>query len=148
MAKSLLFGMDGPVARALFEKQGLPFLSYDRAVGIMDEQNQLVGVGLWQNWNTANVDFSYYGVGTLTMGLVRALAKYAITEFDASRVTVHVSKKRRRYLKTVLKFGFRYEGTQHCYYGKLDNARNTAVRLALFRKDLEKLARVETEQAA
>lgn len=148
MAKALLFGHDAQVAQALFRKNGWPDFSFDRAIGILDEQQQLVGVGLFQNWNTANVDFSYYGVGTLTMGLVRAFAKYAITEFDAARVTVHVSKKRRRYLKTVLKFGFNYEGQQRCYYGKQDNGRNTAARLVLFREGIEKLARFEREKAA
>lgn len=148
MAKSLLFGMDSMVAQALFQKYGWPMFEYARAVGIMDEQKQLVGVALWHNWNTANVDFSYYGHGTLTMGLVRALARYAITEFDASRVTVLVMKKRKRYLKTVLKFGFKCEGVQRCYYGKQDNMRNTAVRLVLFREELEKLARVEREKVA
>ena len=148
MAKSLLFGYDGPIAQALFTKHGWPPFAFDRAVGILDEQKALVGVALWQNWNTANVDLSYYGSGTLTMGLVRALAKYAITEFDASRVTVLVMKKRKRYMKAVLKFGFKCEGVQRCYYGKQDNMRNTAVRLVLFREGIEKLARMETEKAA
>lgn len=143
--KSLLFGLDGQLASALFTYKGWPPMSFDRCVGILDEEQKLIGVALFQNWNTCNVDFSYYGDGTLTLGLVRGLARYALEQFDCSRATTLVSKKRRRHLKTVLKFGFRYEGTQRCHYGKVDCMRNTAVRLVMFRDQLEKLAKVSSK---
>lgn len=141
--RSLLLNLDGPVSQALFAKFGWPQFKYERAVGVMDPEKGLVGVALYQNWNGFNIEFSYYGVGTLTSGLIRGLAHYAITEFDCSRGTVLISKKRRRYLKTVLRLGFKYEGTQRCHYGLADNMRNTAVRLVIFRDQLEKLARYD-----
>lgn len=146
--KSLLFGADQHVALALFERHNFPNFSYDRAIGILDERQKLVGVCLLQNWNGSNIEFSYYGAGTLTVGIARALARYILTEFNVSRITVMISKKRKRYIKTVMRFGFRFEGSHRLYYGKIDNARNTAVRMVMFREQVVKLARVPKEEAA
>jgi uncharacterized protein with von Willebrand factor type A (vWA) domain len=146
--KALLFGFDQQVASALFAQKGWPRFSFDRCVGILDDDKKLIGAAMFQNWNTVNVDFSYYGNGTLTMGLARGLARYALEQFNCARATTLVSKKRKRHLKAVMKFGFSYEGTQRCYYGNVDCARNTAVRLVLFREQLEKLARINREEQA
>lgn len=146
--KAFLFGLDQQLADALFASKGWPRLSFDRCIGILDEQKNIVGVVLFQNWNTANVDFSYWGDGSLTLGLARGLAQFVLQEFDCSRVTTMVPKKRKRHLKTCLKFGFVYEGVQRCYYGKEDCIRNTGVRLVMFRDRVEKLARLDRQQAA
>lgn len=143
--KSLLIGCDQLVASTLFKWKQWPAFSFDRAVGILDDTEALVGVALFQNWNTVNVDFSYYGDGTLSLGTCRGLARYGLETFNLQRATTLVPQKRKHHLRTVQKFGFKYEGTMRRYYGSADNVRNTAVRFVMFREQIEKFARVPSK---
>lgn len=105
----------------------------------MDSDGKLVGAGLYQNFNGSNIEGSYYGRGTLTPGIVRGLVKGALA-FDPSRLTVVTAKKNRRLIRALQRIGFRLEGAQRCYYGMRDCARNTGVRLVMFREDMDKIA--------
>lgn len=145
MATGLLFGCDELVAKWLFDIYSWPDLKYNKAIGLLDPQGKLVGGVFYHNWNGSNVEVAYYGKGTMTPGIVRALAKYAITEFDASRLTAVTCKKNRSLIKGLMKIGFKLEGIQRCYYGKKDCNRNIGVRLVAFRDVLEKVAQITTK---
>jgi RimJ/RimL family protein N-acetyltransferase len=122
-------------------------MPFDSAIGVIDPNGKLVGAGLYQNFNGNNVEGSYYGRGTLTAGIVRALIRGA-QAFDPSRLTVVTSKKNRRLMRALQRIGFRLEGAQRCYYGHRDCAKNTGVRLVMFRDQIDKIAGVRQMVAA
>lgn len=145
MSTGLLLDCDKAVAQYIFSIYGWPDLKYNKAIGLLDSRGKLVGGVFFHNWNGSNIEIAYYGRGTMTLGIYRALARYAITEFDASRLTAVTCKKNRQLIKGLLKTGFKFEGTQRCYYGKQDCNRNTGVRLVAFRDTLERVAKLATK---
>ena len=144
MTTGLLFDCDEHVARWLFNfLQCSRHYTYDRAVGLIDPQGGLIGGVLFQNWNGPNVEFSYYGKSTLTLGVTRCLARYILTEFDPARLTAITSKRNRQLMRALQRLGFRLEGVQRCYYGSKDCNRNTGVRFVAFRDAIERVAKFE-----
>lgn len=145
MTTGILVGSDDYVAAKLFAYYKQKAFKYDACFGLMDDTTkELKGAMLLHNYNGNNIELSYYGERTMTPGVIRWLAKTIIYTFNASRLTVMVSKKRRRFIASLQKFGFKLEGVQRCHYGKRDCPRNTGVRLVLFRDRLDKLARINT----
>ena len=120
--------------------------SFDSAIGVVEPNGKLVGAGLFQNYNGANLEFSYYGRRTMTLGIVRALFRIAVA-FDPSRLTVVTAKKNRKLIRALQKIGFKLEGAQRRYYGQRDCARNTGVRLVMFREQMDSIAGVAPQRA-
>jgi hypothetical protein len=140
MVHSLLIGDDQNVANwafAAFRK--VPF-QYNRAYGLLDEEKKLDGAVLFHNCNGANLELSYYGANTMSVGIFRTLAKLAIAEFNPSRCTVVVSKRNKRLMKSLHRCGWKLEGVQRRYYGHLDVNRNAGVRFVLFQEQIERMA--------
>src|SRR3974377_1654869 len=99
----------------------------NRALGIVMEDGTLVGGVLLQNYNGVNIELSYYGPWTLTLGICRVIARVTVLEFNVARCTIITSKKNRRLMRSLQRFGWRLEGVQRCFYGKEDCNRNTGV---------------------
>lgn len=145
--KGLLLDCDAEVAAWAFQTYHRAPMHVDRAVGIVDN-NQLVGAVLFTNYNTINAEMSYYGNGTATVGIFRALARIALYELRLARLTVIVPKRPSFLMKKLSKFGFKYEGVQRRNYGHTDTPRNTGCRFVMFREDLEKLAAEHLKKVA
>lgn len=141
MPSGLMIGDDLAVAAWTFQTFKLYPTMINRAFGLVRD-GKLVGSILLQNFNGVNVELSYYGPMTLSLGIVRSIAKVVLTEFNAARVTVVTSKKNKRLMKSIQRMGFKLEGTQRCYFGARDCARSTGVRFVLFRERIEKIAGV------
>lgn len=139
MTKGLLIDGDVHVAAWAFQEHNKVPHHVDRAIGVV-ENNALIGAALFHSYNTMNANLSYYGKGTLTLGIIRALSKIALYELQLARCTVIVPKRPSYLLKKLHKFGFRYEGVQHRYYGPTNSAKHTGCRFVVFREDIEKLA--------
>src|SRR5258708_9480746 len=92
MTKGLLLGCDAQVAAWAFCVHNKIPLHVDRAFGVV-EDGQLVGAALFSSYNTVNAEFSYYGKSSLTVGIIRALARIALYEFRLARCTVIVPKR-------------------------------------------------------
>lgn len=138
----LLLGEDELVSAWAYETYKLYPMPVVRAIGIINQdQGFLIGAALFQNFNGSNIELSYYGPKTISSGVVRSLARVALT-FPISRGTVITSKRNRRLIKGLLKVGFRLEGVQRRFYGPTDNIRNTGVRLVIFREEIEKIAKL------
>jgi len=118
-------------------------MPFNLSVGIVDVDNNLVGAILFGNFNGINVELDYYGEKTVTLGICRAIARIALTEFNAARVSALVSKRKKHLISTMQKVGFRLEGAQRCFYGRKDCQRNTAIRLVMFREQIEQMARLQ-----
>jgi RimJ/RimL family protein N-acetyltransferase len=145
MSTGLLFDCDEEVANWMFVKYKWPAYKYDKALGLVDSNGVLVGAVFYHSWNGSNVEIAYYGEGTMTLGVYRSLARYAILQFDASRLSAVTSKKNKQLIKGLMKTGFKFEGVSRCYYGKKDTNRNTGVRLVMFRDVLERVGKISPE---
>jgi RimJ/RimL family protein N-acetyltransferase len=141
MSTGLVLDNDDFVAASFLEPRGQTFFKYDRAIGLLDH-GELVGAVLLHGWNGSNLEISYCGKSTMTVGVVRFLASYILTEFDPARLTAVTSKRNRHLIKFLQYLGFKLEGVQRCYYGKKDNNRNAGVRLVAFRDSIERVARL------
>lgn len=141
--RGILLGADDMVAAWAWRTIGLTPMPCDLAIGIVSEDKGLEGAAVFQNFNGNNIELSYYGEGTLSLGIARALARAAISRFSPSRVTVCTSKSNRSLVKALTRpmLGFKLEGAQRCYYGPRDTTRNTALRFVMFRDQLERIAR-------
>jgi len=139
MSAGLLFDHDDAVAEWFYKSKNRPVFKYDRCIGVIDK-GALVGAVLYCNWNGPNVELSYYGQNTLTLGILRSIFAFALTEFDVARITCITSKRNRHFMKSLQKIGFKLEGAQKCYYGKRDCNRNTGVRFVMFRAGMERIA--------
>ena len=144
MSYGLVIDDDARVAAWVYSTFKLFPIPVNRALGIVEKDGTLVGGILLQNYNGSNIELSYYGPWTLSPGMVRMIARVALSQFNVSRSTVITSKKHRRLIRALQRFGWRLEGVQRCFYGPCDCSRNTGVRLVLFREQIEKLARLET----
>ena len=147
MTKGLLLNCDALVSAWAFETHNRAPMLVDRAFGVV-EDNKIVGAALFSSYNTVNAEFSYYGKGSLTLGIIKALAKIALYELHLSRCTVIVPKRPSFLLKKLGKFGFRYEGVQRRYYGPTDHPKNTGCRFVIFSEDMNKLASGNIEKVA
>ena len=141
MPATLLHGHDEAVLQYL-ESLQWQRVGCDRALGIINDNGYLVGAVLFHCYNGFNVELSYYGERTMTPGIIRGIAEYTIYTFNAARLTVTTSKRNHNFKRALLKIGFKFEGTQRCWYGHRDSARNTGARFVMFRDRLNQIARV------
>lgn len=140
MTIGLLFDYEEAVISYLLRKYGIKVRKFDAAIGLVNSHKILRGAVIFHFYNGFNVEMSYFGEGTMTAGIARCLARFAICTFDPSRVTVRTNKRNKRYIRAFQKFGFKLEGIEHRYYGKEDTLRNTAVRLVMFRDRINAIA--------
>lgn len=140
MSKGLLLDADEAVALWAFTTYHKVPFKVDRALGII-ENGKIIGAALFSNCNSVNSDFSYYGRGTLTPGIVKALVRIGLYELCLTRCTVIVPKRPAYLLRKLGNglFGFKYEGVQRRFYGPTDSDKHKGCRYVLFREDMEKL---------
>lgn len=132
--KTFLLGHDVEVAAWAFDTFNFHPTQYCMAVGIM-EDGLLVAACMFHAHNGPDVELSYYGPKTLTLGLVKGLAKIAVEQLGVSRVTARTSRSNKIMTRGIRKVGFQYEGVRKCGYGDQD-----AIMYGLFGKNLAKLA--------
>jgi RimJ/RimL family protein N-acetyltransferase len=130
----LLFGHDRSVAAWCWNEFKLSPSHINAAIGIV-RNNLIVGAVLFQGHSSFNVELSYYGRMTLSSGIFRMLAKFTIERFKVERLTVRTNRKNVKMIRSFRGLGFRFEGTQHRYYGPFGDA---AV-FVLFKEDLERI---------
>ena len=147
MPKGLLLDCDAQVAAWAFQAYNRRPMHVDRALGIIDK-GELVGAVFFSSYNGVNAEISYYGKGTMSLGIIRTLAKIALYELHLARLTAIVPKRPSFLLKKLGKIGWRYEGVQKRHYGHVDAPRNTGCRFVLFKEDLEKLAKTPVKEVA
>lgn len=132
--KTFLLGRDIEVAGWAFQTFGFHPTQYCMAVGIV-EDGLLVAACMFHAHNGPDVELSYYGPNTLTLGLVKGIAKIATECLGVSRITARTSRSNKVMTRGIRKVGFQYEGIRKCGYGDQD-----AVMYGLYGKNLAKLA--------
>lgn len=147
MSKGLLINHDAAVSAWAFKTFNRIPVLVDRALGVI-EHGQLVGALLFTSYNGYNAELSYYGKDSLSRGIVRNVARIALTELNLARCTITVPKRPAFLVRKVGKFHFRFEGIQRRFYGPTDAPKHTGCRFVLFREDMEKLASMKLGKAA
>jgi hypothetical protein len=137
----LLFGHDAAVAVWCWNEFRLTPMPVNAAIGIV-RSNRLIGAAILQNWSGFNVELSYYGPQTFSAGIAKTLARYVVERFNIDRMTMRTNRKNSSILKMFQRFGFKFEGVQHRYYGPFGDA---AV-FVLFREDLERIGGLVKEK--
>lgn len=132
--RNMIYGEDEIVASWTFSTFNMPPCAYEMAVGII-EDGHLVGSVLWHAYRGHDIEISYYGPKTMTLGIARACARMATDHFKVSRVTARTSKANKTMTRGIKKIGFEYEGICHHGYGDQD-----AVIYGLYGKNLARLA--------
>ena len=143
MPNGLLIGHDQEVAAWAYATFRYFPVPVNRAYGIIGEDGVLKGAILFQNFNGTNVELSYYGPKTLSVSVIKTIARTVINEFHAARLTVVTSQRNRKLISRLNKMGFGIEGVQKRFYGHKDCRRNTGVRLVMFSEKFAKYAGIE-----
>lgn len=137
--KTLVCGNDALIVQWTFETFGVICTGTNLAVGIV-EDGKIVAAAFFQAHNGPDIELSYYGPGTMTLGIVKGLAKIAVDHFGVSRVTARTAKSNKEAARGFRKIGFVYEGLRHHGYGEQD-----AVMYGLFGARLARLAGKEMQ---
>ena len=132
--KHLIYGCDDKIAEWTAATFGLPQGKYEMAIGIIDEGN-LVGSIMWHAYRGHDIEISYFGPQTMTLGIARQCARIAVDHFGVSRVTARAMKSNKTMTNGVKKIGFEYEGIIHAG-GKAQDE----VLYGLYGKNLARLA--------
>lgn len=133
--KNLILGRDVEIAAWAFKTFGFHPTQYCMAVGIASPEEGLVAACMFHAHNGPDVELSYYGPNTLTLDLVKKIAKVAVECLGVSRITARTSRSNKTMTRGIKKIGFEYEGIRRCGYGSQD-----AVMYGLYGKNLAKLA--------
>ena len=132
--RRLLAGHDEDIAAWTFETFQMRPIHYEMALGIIDD-NKIIGSVLWHAFRGHDIEISYYGPKTMTLGIARACAKLAMDHFGVSRVTARTARSNKAMTRGIKKIGFEYEGICHHAYGDKD-----AVMYGLYGHKLARLA--------
>lgn len=144
LSHGLLYGHDAAVAQWAWNEFKLTPMPIDAAIGIVRAM-KLTGAAIFQNYSGFNVELSYYGPHTFSAGIARGLAQYTLKRFNhLDRLTMRTNRKNTSILKMFQRFGFKFEGVQHRYYGPHGDA---AV-FVLFKEDLERIGFKKDKEAA
>jgi len=133
--KQLIYGHDPQIAEWTKNTFGVHPGKYEMAVGII-EDGQLVGSVMWHAWRIHDIEISYFGPRTMTLGIARECARVAIDHFGVSRVTARAAWTNKTMTRGVKKIGFEYEGIVHNGCG----VDKDAVMYGLYGKNLARLA--------
>lgn len=136
MPKILATGNNRDIEEMAFAKFGIAPLGCNLAVAVL-ENGQMVAAAFFHAHNGPDVEISYYGPRTMTLDVVRGLAKIAVEHLGVSRVTARAAATpdHKRIRKGFTKIGFEYEGTRKCGYGNKD-----AIMYGLYGRKLARLA--------
>jgi len=135
MKTSFVIGKDLEVASWAFRTFNFHPTQFCMAVGIAHPERGLIAACLFHAWNGPDVELSYYGPDTLTLEIVKGIAKIATEQLGVSRITARTSRSNKTMTRGIRKIGFAFEGIRHCGYGDQD-----AVMYGLYGKNLAKLA--------
>ncbi len=137
--KYLVCGNDALIQQWVLDTFGIICTKIDLAVAVIEDK-AIVAAAFFQAHNGPDVELSYYGPNTMTLDVVKGLAKIAVDHLGVSRVTARTAKSNKKAAHGFRKIGFVYEGVRHHGYGEQD-----AVMYGLFGAKLAKLAGKEMQ---
>lgn len=134
----VIFGQDARVAAWAFETWGCRPFHIDMAVGLADDNGDLVGAFAFSNYNGSDAEIHTLCPGNLTRRVVRLIMAIAILQLDLNRLTVRTRKP--SMARGVQKLGAIYEGRIRRLYGPTDADYDAAQQFVFLRETIAKLA--------
>ena len=132
--KVLAIGDDDLIKEWVYHSFGVYCTQVNLSAAIIEDE-KIVGAVFFHAHNGPDVELSYYGPNTLTLGILKKICKIAVDHMGVSRITVRTSKSNKIMNKGIHKLGWVYEGIRHHAYGDQD-----AVMYGLFGEKLARLA--------
>jgi hypothetical protein len=142
----LVMGQDERVAGWMFAKTGCKAVQYNLAVGLAEEEDDLVAGILFTGYNGSDAEVHFYGPTHLTRRTLRTIFLIALRVFNLNRLTVRTRKP--GMARGVRKLGAVYEGKVRRLYGPTDDDRHAGLQFAFFREEIERLAGAERAMEA
>jgi hypothetical protein len=133
MKPFFVIGHDREVAEWAFQTFNFMPTQFCMAIGIANKDG-LIAACLFHAHNGPDVELSYYGPNSLTLDIVKGIARIAVEYLGVSRITARTSRTN-KLRKSIHKIGFAFEGVRKCGYGDQD-----ALMYGLYGKNLAKLA--------
>ncbi len=137
----LILGEDARVAEWAFATWGCQPFQINLAVGLADEQGELVGAFAFSGWNGSDAEIHVLAPGGLTRRVVRAIMGIALIQLGLKRLTVRTRKD--SMARGVQKLGAKYEGTIRRLYGETDEDHHAGRQYAFFRETIARLANIK-----
>lgn len=134
MKTQFILGHDVEIANWAFSTFGFYPTQFNMAIGIAEPDKGLIAACLFHAHNGPDVELSYYGPGTLTLPIVKGIARIAVETLGVSRITARTARNN-KLRKSIHKVGFEFEGVRKCAYGEHD-----ALMYGLYGKNLARLA--------
>lgn len=132
--KILATGNDEIINAWTYQEFGVRNFNSNMALVVMDG-SQIVGSVFFHAHNGPDIEVSYFGPGTMTLGVARNICRIAVDHFGVSRITVRTPRNNKVMTRGITKLGFVFEGIRHAGYGDMD-----AVMFGLFGRNLARLA--------
>jgi RimJ/RimL family protein N-acetyltransferase len=110
---------DTIAARLLKEQLGLD-VSPPFAGLVVVQDDQALGVAIFNGWCNGNVDMTAAGRGAFNVRIARDLARYAFHNLGVNRVTCHTALTNSKAIRALQAVGFRPEGVLRKYMNGQD----------------------------
>lgn len=136
----LFFGHDDFVANWAFSKANLCPILYNTAVGIANENNELIGAFWFSGYNGHDAEVHFYGPKLLTRRIGTEIFVFALKVMKLDRLTIKTRDK--NLIRGYLKLGAIHEATLRRVYGSTDDEENAAEQFVFFREQMAKLAKL------
>lgn len=133
--KTFILGHDIEIASWAFSTFNFAPVPFCMAIGIAEKEKGLVGACLFHAHNGPDVELSYYGPGTVTLPIVKGIARIAVDHLGVSRITAR-TQRNNDLRKHIHKIGFEFEGVRKCGYGP----DHDALMYGIYGKNLARLA--------
>ena len=139
MTARIITGQDARVAEWAFKTWGCKPFHLDLAVGLADDDGELVGAFAFSGYNGSDAECHVLAPGRLTRRVVRAIMFIAAQQLNLNRMTVRTRKT--SMARGVQKLGAVPEATIRRLYGPSDEDHDAGRQFVFFRETIEKLAR-------
>lgn len=133
----LLFGHDKTVADWASQKSGSPLRNWHHAIGIINSNGVLIGAASFHDMNGSNVELCFHGPNSVSLSIMRGLARFVFEQLGAARVTAKTPRANKMVCRHLPRFGWKFEGVMRRYYGR--SKRMDAIVFGLLKEDATKL---------
>jgi RimJ/RimL family protein N-acetyltransferase len=99
------------------QNYGADFGTVFTAIGVLRD-GEIVGAAILNDYANGNIEFSYFGPGSASLRIIRAVAHTAFVINGCDRVSATTLETNDRAIEALVKLGFRHEGTRRMPEGK------------------------------
>ena len=113
----LMFGNTEIVSGWAASKFDARFSNILATVGALDKDGTLIGAAVLHDHTRYDVELSYYGAGTLSLDMCKAIA-WLVFEFGKlQRVSICVARRNKKLTRALPRIGWVYEGCKRRQFG-------------------------------